>query len=74
MIVYIVENIGTIAVITMIAVAVGAAIFKMIKDKRKGKSACGCGCANCTHCAMTGYCHEQYEDTGCPQTHVYNNY
>jgi hypothetical protein len=26
----------------------------MIRDKKAGKSSCGCGCANC---AMAGKCH-----------------
>jgi hypothetical protein len=30
-------------------------IFSLIRDKKKGNSSCGCGCA---HCAMAGACHK----------------
>lgn len=38
---------GLIAVVTLI-------IVSMIRDKRKGKSSCGCNCAGC---ALNGSCH-----------------
>jgi hypothetical protein len=30
----------------------------LIKDKKAGKSSCGC---NCSHCAMAGKCHSQHK-------------
>jgi len=55
MIEFIRDNIGTIicgAVVLLILVLV---IRSLIKDKKKGRSSCGCSCA---HCAMAGRCHE----------------
>ncbi len=53
---WIAENIGTI-LITLALIALVALIVKtMAKDRKKGKTSCGC---NCAHCAMHGSCHEQ---------------
>ena len=41
-------NIWDIVIILLVALAVGAAIRKMILNKRSGKSNCGCGCAECS--------------------------
>ncbi len=48
------ENIGTIVVLILLIIIVGAIIASMIKDKKQGRTSCGCGCANC---AMKGKCH-----------------
>lgn len=47
-------NIGTIIICAVLVLIVAAIIFKLVMDKRKGKSSCGC---NCAHCAMSGTCH-----------------
>ena len=53
---WIAENNGTI-LITLALIALVALIVKtMAKDRKKGKTSCGC---NCAHCAMHGSCHEQ---------------
>ena len=49
------ENIGSIIVGLILLAIVAAVIRTMIKDKRSGRSSCGCGCANC---AMSGSCHK----------------
>ena len=41
---WIIENGATIAVTAVLAVIVGLVVFKMIKDKKNGRSGCGCGC------------------------------
>ncbi len=41
------ENWGTILVGTAVVVAVAGVILKMYKDKKRGKTSCGCGCSNC---------------------------
>ena len=46
---------GTVIVGSVLAVIVGLLIWKMIKDKKAGKSSCG---GNCSHCAMGGTCHK----------------
>lgn len=51
---WIISNIGTIIVALVIIGIVAAVIIGMRKDKREGKSSCGCGCSNC---AMKGQCH-----------------
>ncbi len=40
-------NIGTIGLTLAIAAVVGLVVFKMVKDKKSGKSGCGCGCSGC---------------------------
>ena len=52
---WIAENIGT-SLITLALIALVALIVKtMAKDRKKGKTSCGC---NCAHCAMAGSCHK----------------
>lgn len=48
------ENLGTIVVSLVLIAIVALIVGKMIRDKKKGKSSCGCGYANC---AMRGSCH-----------------
>ena len=47
-----------ILVIALVAVAVFFAARSLIKDKKAGKSSCGC---NCSHCAMARKCHSQHK-------------
>ena len=49
-------NLLTIGVILVLAAIVFAIVFSMIRDKRKGRSSCGSGCA---HCPMAGKCHQR---------------
>ena len=39
-----------------LAAVVVLIIVSLVKDKRKGKSSCGCKCA---HCPMAGSCHKK---------------
>ena len=48
-------NIGTIIVFVVLAIIVGIVIYKMYRDKKKGKSSCGC---NCSSCPMANECHK----------------
>lgn len=48
------ENLGTIITGIIVFVIAGSIIFKLMRDKRQGKSSCGCGCENC---ANSAYCH-----------------
>ena len=41
---------GTVLVGGVLAVIVGLLIWKMIKDKKAGKSSCGGDCAHCRGC------------------------
>ncbi|WP_124099262.1 FeoB-associated Cys-rich membrane protein [Ruminococcus sp. Marseille-P6503] len=38
---------GTYFVAAVVLAAVILIIAKLARDKKKGKSACGCGCSNC---------------------------
>lgn len=40
-----------IIVIISCALIVGGVIIKSIINKKKGKTSCGCDCANCSGCA-----------------------
>ena len=41
------NNIGTVIVSLILAAAVAAVIVKLIRDKRRGRTSCGCGCDRC---------------------------
>jgi hypothetical protein len=56
MIDWLASNWINIVVIALVGVAVFFAVRSLIKDKKAGKSSCGC---NCSHCAMSGKCHSQ---------------
>ena len=48
------ENMATVIICAILIAVVAAIIVGMVRDKKKGKSSCGCGCANCP---MSGSCH-----------------
>lgn len=54
MLAWITENMGTLLVCAFLLLIVGAVIMSLLRDRKKGKSSCGCSCA---HCAMYGACH-----------------
>ena len=49
------SNLLTIAILLVLAAAVVAIVFSLIRDRKKGCSSCGGGCA---HCPMAGKCHQ----------------
>lgn len=49
-------NISTILISLVLILIVAAIVYKLVKDKKKGKHSCGCDCA---HCAMAGSCHSK---------------
>lgn len=51
---WIASNYGTVLVLLLVVGAVVAVICGMVKDKKQGKSSCGCSCGNCP---MSGKCH-----------------
>lgn len=51
---WIADNIWALFAILVLAGIIAAAVYTVVRDKRKGKSSCGC---NCAHCAMAGSCH-----------------
>ena len=54
MIEFLSANMGTIFVILILAAVVGMIILNLKKDKKSGKSSCGCGCGGCPNSAL---CH-----------------
>ena len=48
------SNMANILIIAAVLGIVTLVIVSMVRDKRAGKSSCGC---NCSHCAMAGKCH-----------------
>lgn len=48
-------NIGTIIVAVVLIIIVTVIISKMFRDKKQGKSSCGC---NCSSCPMANECHK----------------
>ena len=47
---------GTIAVGVLLAAAVCLIIIKMRRDRKKGRTACGCGCKDCP---SANICHKK---------------
>lgn len=56
---FIMNNIGTIIVSVLLLGIVSAIIIVTVRNKKRGKTSCGCGCSNC---AMSGICHKQDGD------------
>ena len=56
MLTWISENIATILICAALIAIVAAIIGSMLRNKKQGKSSCGCGCAGCP---MNGSCHSE---------------
>lgn len=56
MLTFLTENLATIIIAVIVIGILAAIITKMIKDKKKGKSSCSCGCENC---AASEICHKK---------------
>ena len=48
------NNLPTIITGAVLLLIVAAAVFALVRDRKKGKRSCGC---NCSACAMSGMCH-----------------
>lgn len=58
MLTWLIDNLATV-IITLVLIGIVAMIIaNLVKNRKKGKSSCGCGCANC---AMSGVCHSSAE-------------
>ena len=49
------QHIGTILLAVGVAALLGLIVWRMIANKKAGKSSCGCGCQSC---AMKDQCHK----------------
>ncbi len=48
-------NAGTLVILLVLAAVVTLIVRKMLRDRKQGRTSCGCGCE---HCAMSGRCHK----------------
>lgn len=55
------DNLGTILISLGLLAVVALIIRSQIRQKKQGKSSCGC---NCAHCAMAGSCHSANQQKG----------
>ncbi len=60
MIEWLYSNMANIVIIAAVLGIVTLVIVSMIRDKKAGKSSCGC---SCSHCAMAGKCHPNAKKT-----------
>ena len=54
MVEWLAANWVNIIILAVVGGLIALAVISMIRDKKAGKSSCGCNCANC---AMAGKCH-----------------
>lgn len=50
------ENLATILITLFLLLGVGAIVLYLVRQKRRGSNACGCG-GGCSHCGMAQSCH-----------------
>ena len=48
------EHLGTLLIGAVLLLIVGLIVWRLRKNKKSGKSSCGCGCSGC---AMREHCH-----------------
>ena len=53
---WIADNIVTITICIVLIAVIAAFIAGLVKNRKKGKSICGCGCSGCP---MSGSCHTE---------------
>ena len=49
---FFVNNLATIIISLLLLLVVVLIIRKMVKDRKKGRSSCGCGCKDCPSSSM----------------------
>ena len=49
-------NLATVIILAILVFVVALIVINLIKNKKQGKTSCGCGC---TSCPMSGSCHKQ---------------
>lgn len=52
------QNLSTVIISLIIALVIASIIISMMRNRKKGKSSCGCGCSGCP---MNGSCHSEKE-------------
>ena len=56
MLTFLSQNLATILISVGLLAVVALIVAKMARDRRAGKTSCGCGCSGC---ALQGQCHKQ---------------
>lgn len=44
-------NMANIIIIVLLALVIGLGIRRIIRNKKAGRTSCGCGCSSCSACA-----------------------
>lgn len=57
MLAWITANLATILICFVLLVIAALVIAHLIRNKKRGKTSCGCGCAGC---ALHGSCHQKH--------------
>ncbi|NCB50340.1 MAG: FeoB-associated Cys-rich membrane protein [Clostridia bacterium] len=52
---FIASNLATIVVGAVVFGIVAAVVIKMVRDKKKNKFSCGCGCSGCPNAQNCGH-------------------
>ena len=55
---WVTANLSTIIVSAVLLAIIVAISTDLIRQRKKGRSSCGC---NCAHCAMHGECHSKQQ-------------
>ncbi len=53
---FLTKNIATIIGCVILAALVALIVWKLVRDRKRGKRLCG---SNCAHCSMAGSCHKK---------------
>ncbi len=51
---FLMSNLATIIVSILLLAIVGLIVRKLVRDRKKGKNTCGCGCKDCPSASL---CH-----------------
>ena len=53
---FLTENVGTLVIGAAVAAVLVSIVVKLVRNKKKGASSCGCGCSSCP---SSGMCHKK---------------
>lgn len=53
---FLLDNLGTIIISAVLVAVVTVIVVRLVKNKKQGKTSCGCGCE---HCENSKYCHKE---------------
>ncbi len=45
---FLIQYAGDILVLSVLAAVVGGIVYKLLKDRKQGRTACGCDCSKCS--------------------------